>query len=30
VLAGLGVSPALIDEIASAVDGMRGALLGRA
>ena len=30
VLAGLGVSPALIDEIASAVDGMRDALLGRA
>ena len=29
VLAGLGVSPALIDEIVSAVDGMRDALLGR-
>jgi len=30
VLAGLGVSPALIDEVVSAVDGMRDALLGRA
>lgn len=30
VLAGLGVSPALIDEIVSAVDGLRDTLLGRA
>jgi hemoglobin len=29
VLAGLGVSPALIDEVVSAVDGLRGEVLGR-
>ncbi len=29
VLAGLGVSPALIDEVVSAVDGLRGDVLGR-
>ena len=30
VLAGLGVSPALIDEVTSAVDGLRDTVLGRA
>jgi hemoglobin len=29
VLAGLGVSPALIDEVVSAVDGLRDTVLGR-
>jgi hemoglobin len=29
VLAGLGVSPALIDEVVLAVDGLRGEVLGR-
>ena len=29
VLAGLGVTPALIDEVVSAVDGLRGEVLGR-
>jgi hemoglobin len=29
VLAGLGLSPALIDEVVSAVDGLRGEVLGR-
>jgi hemoglobin len=30
VLAGLGVSPALIDEVVAAVDGLRDQVLGRA
>ena len=29
VLAGLGVTPALIDEVVSAVDGLRRDVLGR-
>jgi hemoglobin len=29
VLAGLGVSPTLIDEVVSAVEGLRGEVLGR-
>ena len=29
VLAGLGVPPALVDEVVAAVDGLRGAVLGR-
>jgi hemoglobin len=29
VLAGLGVSPALVDEVVSAVDGLRDEVLGR-
>jgi hemoglobin len=29
VLAGLGVSPALIDEVVSAIDGLRNEVLGR-
>jgi hypothetical protein len=29
VLAGLGVSPALVDEVVAAVDGLRDTVLGR-
>ena len=29
VLSGLGVSPALVDEVVAAVDGLRDTVLGR-